>query len=95
MAPTLRCPAKKGAFSVGLNFVMGVDVSAFGFQKSVSMQLIPVPGPNGETCKRIGKPSGLSIYNLKSEMQECQPPSNNSQKTPESERLLIAILARH
>ena len=70
MAPTLRCPAKKGAFSVGLNFVMGVDVSAFGFQKSVSMQLIPVPGPNGETCKRIGKPSGLSIYNLKSEMHE-------------------------
>ena len=60
--PTLRCPAKKKTMDVGLNFVLGADVSAFGFKKSVSFQLIPVPGDLGKTCTRQGP-----IYNLETE----------------------------
>jgi len=53
--------------SVGLNFVLGADVAAFGFQKSISFQLIPVPGV--PTCKQLGSDL-FPLYNLKTNVDE-------------------------
>ncbi len=50
VAPTLRCASKRSKLGLGTNLVIGIDVNAFGMQKSVTLQLLPVP--QSQMCKR-------------------------------------------
>lgn len=39
VAPTLRCASKRSKLGIGTNLVIGLDVNAFGMQKSLTLQV--------------------------------------------------------